>query len=175
MKWHLYSDYKKPDTVTGLWFVLFFKKWNVFLLDTCNGTATGRHFFLIFVRLFLCSPIHPFKRLIILNVTNWLTVNGHKYSSPSQVHVHGVKPECTYPPPFFWQLFYHTLLNIILVSNNHKSTISFSLYWFLYQFVPFYYQATGAVLAPKKEEPEKSPAAIFRCQFWKSGANLGAS
>jgi hypothetical protein len=25
-------------------------------------------------------------------------------------------------------LFFHTLLNIILVSNNHKSTISFSLY-----------------------------------------------
>jgi hypothetical protein len=28
-----------------------------------------------------------------------------------------------------------------LVSNNHKSTISFSLYWFIYQFVPFCYQA----------------------------------
>jgi hypothetical protein len=28
-----------------------------------------------------------------------------------------------------------------LVSNNHKSTISFSLYWFLYQFVSFCYQA----------------------------------
>jgi hypothetical protein len=32
-----------------------------------------------------------------------------------------------YPPPFF-AIFFHTLLNIILVSNNHKSTISFSLY-----------------------------------------------
>jgi hypothetical protein len=28
-----------------------------------------------------------------------------------------------------------------LVSNNHKSTISFSLYWFIYQCVPFCYQA----------------------------------
>jgi hypothetical protein len=28
-----------------------------------------------------------------------------------------------------------------LVLNNHKSTISFSLYWFIYQFVPFCYQA----------------------------------
>jgi hypothetical protein len=28
-------------------------------------------------------------------------------------------------PPFFSN-FFHTLLNIILVSNNHKSTISFS-------------------------------------------------
>ena len=34
------------------------------------------HFFLVFVRLFLCSPIHPFKRLILLNVTNRL---GRKY------------------------------------------------------------------------------------------------
>ena len=44
-------------------------------------------------------------------------------------------------PPFFFFFFPHTLLNIILVSNNHKSTISFSLYWFIYQFVPFCYQA----------------------------------
>ena len=36
-----------------------------------------RHFFLVFVRLFLCSPIHPFKRLIILNVTNRLTLDGN--------------------------------------------------------------------------------------------------
>ena len=143
-------------------------------LDTCNGYLLVA----IFVRLFLCNPIRPFKRFIILNGTNWLTltVNGHKYSSPSQVHVHGVITWMYItPPPFFCNFFYHTLLNIILVSNNHKSTISFSLYWFLYQFVPFYYQATGAVLAPKKEEPEKSPGAIFRCQFWKSGANLGVS
>ena len=42
--------------------------------------------------------------------------------------------------PYFLAIFFHTHLNIILVSNNHKSTISFSLYWFLYQFVPFYYQ-----------------------------------
>jgi hypothetical protein len=33
----------------------------------------------------------------------------------------------TYIPPFF-AIFVRTLLNIILVSNNHKSTISFSLY-----------------------------------------------
>jgi hypothetical protein len=46
------------------------------------------------------------------------------------------------PPPFFlfMQFFFHTLLNIILVSNSHKSIISFSLFWFLYQFLPFYYQ-----------------------------------
>jgi hypothetical protein len=51
----------------------------------------------------------------------------------------------TLPPPlffcFFLQFFSHTLLNIILVSNDHKSTISFSLFWFLYPFVLFYYQA----------------------------------
>jgi hypothetical protein len=35
------------------------------------------HFFLAFVRLFLCSPIHPFKSLIILNVTNQLTLDGN--------------------------------------------------------------------------------------------------
>ena len=33
-----------------------------------------------------------------------------------------------YPPPPLFHFFSHTLLNIILVSNNHKSTISFSLY-----------------------------------------------
>jgi hypothetical protein len=33
-----------------------------------------RQFFLVFVRLFLCSPIHPFKCLIILNVTNRLAL-----------------------------------------------------------------------------------------------------
>jgi hypothetical protein len=52
--------------------------------------------------------------------------------------VHGVM---TYVPPLFLAIFFHTLLNIILVSNNHKSTISFSLYWFLYQFVPVCYRA----------------------------------
>jgi hypothetical protein len=36
-------------------------------------------FFLVFVRLFLCTPIHPFKRLIILNVTNRLTLDGNIY------------------------------------------------------------------------------------------------
>jgi hypothetical protein len=43
-----------------------------------------------------------------------------------KAQVHGVM---TYiiPPPFF-AIFFHTLLNIILVSNSHKSTISFSLY-----------------------------------------------
>jgi len=46
----------------------------------------------------------------------------------------------TLSPFFIFAIFFHTLLNIILVSNNHKSTISFSLYWFLYHFVPFYYQ-----------------------------------
>ena len=35
------------------------------------------HVFLVFVRLFLCSPIHPFKHLIIFNVTNWLTLDGN--------------------------------------------------------------------------------------------------
>ena len=39
-----------------------------------------------------------------------------------KAQVHGVMTYIT--PPFF----FHTLLNIILVSNNHKSTISFSLY-----------------------------------------------
>jgi len=43
---------------------------------------TGREpiiaiFFLVFVRLFLCSPIHPFKCLIIWNVTNRLTLDGN--------------------------------------------------------------------------------------------------
>ena len=38
-----------------------------------------------------------------------------------KAQVHGVM---TYITP----LFFHTLLNIIFVSNNHKSTISFSLY-----------------------------------------------
>ena len=33
--------------------------------------------FLVFVRLFLCNPIHPFKRLIILNVTNRLALDGN--------------------------------------------------------------------------------------------------
>jgi hypothetical protein len=36
-----------------------------------------RHFVPFFVRLFLCSPIHPFKHLIILNVTNQLTFDGN--------------------------------------------------------------------------------------------------
>ena len=43
----------------------------------------------------------------------------------------------TLPSPSFFlflQFFFHTLLNIILVSKT------FSLCWFLYQFVPFYYQ-----------------------------------
>ena len=43
-----------------------------------------------------------------------------------KAQVHGVMTYIT-PPPFF-HFFSHTLLNIILVSNNHKSTISFSLY-----------------------------------------------
>ena len=41
-----------------------------------------------------------------------------------KAQVHGVMTYIT-PPPFFSN-FVHTLLNIILVSNNHKSTISFS-------------------------------------------------
>ena len=56
-----------------------------------------------------------------------------------KAQVHGVMTYIT--PTFFFHFFFHTLLNIILVSNNHKSTISFSLYWFIYQFVPFCYQA----------------------------------
>jgi hypothetical protein len=54
-----------------------------------------------------------------------------------KAQVHGVM---TYITPLF-SYFFHTLLNIILASNKHKSTISFSLYWFLCQFVPFCYQA----------------------------------
>ena len=42
-----------------------------------------------------------------------------------KAQVHGVM---TYIPPPLFSFFFHTLLNIILVSNNHKSTISFSLY-----------------------------------------------
>jgi hypothetical protein len=57
-----------------------------------------------------------------------------------KAQVHGVVTYIT-PLPFLFALFFHTLPNIILVSNNHKSTISFSLYWFLYQFEPFCYQA----------------------------------
>ena len=44
-----------------------------------------------------------------------------------KAQVHGVMTYITPPTPFF-HFFFHTLLNIILVSNNHKSTISFSLY-----------------------------------------------
>ena len=55
-----------------------------------------------------------------------------------KAQVHGVM---TYITPFFFAFFFHTLLNIILVSNNHRSTISFSLYLFIYQVVPFCYQA----------------------------------
>ena len=58
----------------------------------------------------------------------------------AKAQVHGVMTYIT-PSLFLGIFFFHTLLNIILVSNNHKSTISFSLYWFLYQFVPFCYQA----------------------------------
>jgi hypothetical protein len=47
----------------------------------------------------------------------------------SQVHVHGVMTYIT-PSPFF-AIFFHTLLNIILVSNNHTFTISFSLLIYL--------------------------------------------
>jgi hypothetical protein len=43
-----------------------------------------------------------------------------------KAQVHGVMTYIT--PPFFLQFVFHTLLNIILVSNNHKSTISFSLF-----------------------------------------------
>jgi hypothetical protein len=42
-----------------------------------------------------------------------------------KAQVHGVM---NYITPLFFGNFVHTLLNIILVSNNHKSTISFSLY-----------------------------------------------
>ena len=45
-----------------------------------------------------------------------------------KAQVHGIM---TYITPLFLQLFFIKLLNIILVSNNHKSTISFSLYWFI--------------------------------------------
>jgi hypothetical protein len=55
-----------------------------------------------------------------------------------KAQVHGVM---TYITPLFLAIFFHTLLNMILVSNNHKSTISFSLYLFIYQFVPFCYLA----------------------------------
>jgi hypothetical protein len=43
-----------------------------------------------FFRLFLCSPIHPFKRLIILNVTNQLTLDGvaNKSCNPGLVLVY---------------------------------------------------------------------------------------
>jgi hypothetical protein len=41
--------------------------------------------------------------------------------------VHGVMTYITLPPLFF-AIFVHTHLNIILESNNHKCTISFSLY-----------------------------------------------
>ena len=44
-----------------------------------------------------------------------------------KAQVHGVMTYIT-PPLLFFSFFFHTLLNIILVSNNHKSTISFSLY-----------------------------------------------
>ena len=44
-----------------------------------------------------------------------------------KAQVYGVMPYITPPPPFF-HFFSHTLLNIILVSNDHKSTISFSLF-----------------------------------------------
>ena len=43
-----------------------------------------------------------------------------------KAQVHGVMTYIT-PPPFFFHFFSHTLLNIILVSNNHKSTISLSI------------------------------------------------
>ena len=56
----------------------------------------------------------------------------------AQVHARGVMTYITSP---FFGNFFHTLLYIILVSNNHKSTISFSLYRFIYQFVPFCYRA----------------------------------
>jgi hypothetical protein len=42
-----------------------------------------------------------------------------------KAQVHGVM---TYITPPFFQIIFHSLLNIILVLNNHKSTISFSLY-----------------------------------------------
>jgi hypothetical protein len=46
-----------------------------------------------------------------------------------KAQVHGVMAYITPPPPFFFVAIFHTLLNIILVSNNHKSTISLSLYY----------------------------------------------
>ncbi len=53
-----------------------------------------------------------------------------------KAQVHGVM---TYITPLFFCNF--VSFTYLLVSNNHKSTISFSLYWFLYQFVSFCYQA----------------------------------
>jgi hypothetical protein len=47
-----------------------------------------------------------------------------------KVQVHGVMTYIT-PLFFFFAIFFHTLLNIILVSNNHKSTISFSILIYL--------------------------------------------
>jgi hypothetical protein len=45
-----------------------------------------------------------------------------------KAQVHGVM---TYITPLFFANFFHTLLNIILVSNNNKSTISFSILIYL--------------------------------------------
>jgi len=44
-------------------------------------------FFSCFFRLFLCSPIHLFKRLIILNVTNRLTLDGNinNFYAPARI------------------------------------------------------------------------------------------
>ena len=52
-----------------------------------------------------------------------------KLITPYYSQVHGVM---TYiiPSPFF-AIFFHTLLNIILVSNNHTFTISFSILIYL--------------------------------------------
>jgi hypothetical protein len=44
-----------------------------------------------------------------------------------KAQVHGVMTYIT-PHLFFFAIFFLTLLNIILVSNNHRCTISFSLY-----------------------------------------------
>ena len=46
-------------------------------VDFKSKKNKGRGPILVFVRLFLCSPIHPFKNLILLNVTNQLTLDGN--------------------------------------------------------------------------------------------------
>ena len=82
-----------------------------------------------------CQPLNGIKQSYTFGdfSSSW-----HIIRSPTQVH--GVM---TYIPPPLFSFFFAIcfLYTIIMVSNNHKSTISFSLYWFLYTFVPFTYQA----------------------------------